>query len=135
MRKEMTENKKTLLEKLAYGVMALQKENDDIKGQFSELMEKMAEYDNRDKAESILIQARSKEGAPSALITRSVEDFIAKRAQLMSKGSKEIEKVATLLEYIDENDGITLSDKEQRGSASSDPLGDWLTSEVGPVYY
>lgn len=131
----MTENKNTLLEKLADGVMALRRENDSLKQNYSELLEKVAEYENREAAESVLLQARAKEGAPGTLITRSIEEFMDKRAQLTNKGSKEIEKVANFLEYIADGDGITLSDREDRSSASSDPLGDWLTGEVGQVYY
>lgn len=131
----MTNSRDNLLEKLADGVMALKGENESLKLKNDELMQKMASYENRDKAEMILLQARQKDGAPGTLVTKSIEDFIEKRAQLENKGSVEIEKVATLLEYMSEGDGISLSDREDRNVSSSDPLGDWLHSEVERKFY
>jgi hypothetical protein len=131
----MTNSKDSLLEKLADGVMAMRDENNNLKQQNEELIEKLAGFEIREMAESILLQARQKEGAPGTLITKSIEDFMDKRAQLERKGSQEIEKVATLLEYIAEGDGISLSDREDKRAASTDPLGDWLRGEVEPSFY
>lgn len=116
---------KAILEKLAEGVMALRSENETLKQENASLIEKVASFEDRERAENVLVEARSKGGAPSALITRSIEDFLEKRAALQRRGSQEIEKLATILEYIDNVDDISLSDDEER-SYSADPLTDWL---------
>lgn len=117
---------RTILEQLAEGVMALRQENETLKTEKASLLEKVAGFEDRERAENILLEARQKSGAPNALVTRSIEDFVEKRAALQRSGHEKIEKLATLLEYIDSVDEISLSEGEER-SYSVDPITDWLS--------
>lgn len=113
------------LEKLASGVIALQKMNDDLFDQCKMLEEKLDFLEKRASVEQILIDARKKDGSPSKLVTHTIEDFLNKRAMLENKKNDEIEKVATMIRYLDDNDGIISLD-ENESHSSADDFTSWL---------
>lgn len=106
------------LHKLASGVLALQKEASDLREQL-ELHEKRA------MAEEILMAARDKQGSPEGFKPGTIDDFLAKRAELEVKSHEELEKISSFLDFFDKED-ITLSDfsdTPERGD-----LNEWLNN-------
>jgi len=106
------------LHKLASGVLALQKEASDLREQV-ELHEKRA------MAEEILLQARDKQGSPEGFKPGTIDDFLAKRAQLEAKSYEELQKISSFLEYFEKED-ITISDFDDEPSRGN--LNDWLNN-------
>lgn len=123
MSSEYSEN----LEKLASAVLALQKMNDDLADHCNYLEGKMEVLEKRASVEQILVDARRKDGSPSKLVTHTIEDFLSKRAMLENQKDDEIEKVATMIRYLDDNDGIISLDENESRSSSGD-FTDWLMS-------
>lgn len=123
MSSEYSEN----LEKLASAVLALQKMNDDLVDHCNYLEGKMEVLEKRASVEQILVDARRKDGSPAKLVTHTIEDFLSKRAMLENQKDDEIEKVATMIRYLDDNDGIISLDENESRSSSGD-FTDWLMS-------
>lgn len=117
------------LEKLASGVLALQKMNDDLLEECENLKARLEYFEKRASVENILIDARKKSGSPSRLVTHTIEDFLTKRAALENQKSDEIEKVATMIRYLEDNDGIISLDENESRPSSGD-FTDWLMSQA-----
>nr|NIQ11569.1 hypothetical protein [Gammaproteobacteria bacterium] len=64
--------------------------------------------------------------APDGLKTATIEDFLAKRAQLEQASDDHIDKVAMFVQYLDESGGLSLS--EEVDQAERGDLNEWLAS-------
>lgn len=117
------------LEKLASGVLALQKMNDDLADECERLKAKLETFEKRASVESILVDARRKSGSPTRLVTHTIEDFLTKRAALENQKDDEIEKVATMIRYLEDNDGIISLDENESRPSSGD-FTEWLMSQA-----
>lgn len=104
----------TKIEQLAQGVIALSEQNELLVKEASDLREQLDMLQKRAWAEEILVKARGA-NAPDGLRAATIEDFLAKRAQL--ENNTEIEKVAMFVDFLEESGGISLADDltESRG--------------------
>lgn len=90
--------------------------------------EELDVFEKRARAEDILINAQGT-NAPPKLQVFSVEDFLAKRAELENASNERLEKIATLIEFCEENnDGFDLSDEID--DATVGDLNSWLRSQI-----
>ena len=105
------------IEKLASAVMHLVDENASLRAQ-------LGMHEKRAQAEGLLLEARNT-NAPDSIKYRSVDDFLAKRAQLETSTPEHLEKVAAIIDMYENNeDAISLSDiTDERGKGN---LTGWL---------
>ena len=98
---------KSAADKLATGVMKLKQDNNKLSKEASELRDRNDELEKRARAEEVLLKAK---GTPSKFNTSTVDEFLSKRAQLENSSYEELEKIATAIEFLDEDDGISIGD-------------------------
>jgi len=111
------------LEKLAHGFMRIKERYEELLKEANRLSEENEEYRRRDRAEEILMMAQDKN---CSLKTASVEDFITQRQKLEQQSFDELEKIASAIEYIDEDGAIFVSEMKD-GHARTDFTG-WLNT-------
>lgn len=100
-------------------VETLQKEASDLRAQ-------LEMYEKRAQAEDILLQAR-KTNAPDKIKASSIEDFIAKRANLETSDASHLSKIASIVDMYEQNeDGIFVSDASDRNDNPLDFTGNLL---------
>lgn len=111
----------TKLEKLASAVLTMKEELDVLRDQ--------VEFHNkRAQAEDVLLRARKARNVPDGLKTASIEEFVEKRSELEASSFDHIEKVAGIVDYLEEADDIHLSD--EMDDADPADLNDWLRSQI-----
>ena len=111
----------TKLEKLAQAVLRMKEEMDDLR-------EQVDAFEKQAQAEEILIKARTAKNVPDGLKTATIEEFVAKRAELSSSSYAHIDKVATLVGYLEETDDLELSD--EMDDAEPQDITSWLQTMV-----
>lgn len=113
--------------KVATQLMKLKNELATEREKSERLQEKVASLERRQQAENILIQAKDAGEAPSQLKPASVDDFLAKRASLEDQEDEYLEKVATMVEFTGDGDGLEIAGNIP-GRAADDPknLGNWI---------
>lgn len=105
---------------LATKVETLEKEAADLRAQ-------LQMHEKRAQAEEVLITARQTNSAPESLKSRSIDDFLAKRAKLESSSHEKIAQFENIVRMCEsDGDGILLSD-ETDGAERGDFNG-WLRS-------
>ena len=119
---------KTAQEKLAEGVMQLKRENERLQKEAEALREHQELFEKRARAEEILLEAREK---PSTLRTATIDDFLAKRAQLEDQNEEQLEKIASAVEYLDESDGIMIDDYEDDNPRQD--FTEWLREQSSMI--
>lgn len=112
---------KTAAERLAIGVMKIKNELQELQKEAQDLRERNETLEKRARAEEILLEAQ---GKPSKLNAATISDFLTKRARLEVESYGELEKIATAIQFIEDSDGLTLSDYND-GSDSGD-FTQWL---------
>lgn len=115
----------TTRDKLAQGIMAFKSRSDLLEKEASDLRERLELFEKRAQAEEILLLARNTT-APEGLRAATIEDFLAKRAQLENASDGHIEKVAMFVQYLDESGGLSLS--EETDHTGRGDFNEWLAS-------
>lgn len=116
------------LDKLAEMVFKLKADHEILAEQNEAQAEELASFRKRAQAEDILLRSRQAKDAPDGLRAVTIEEFVEKRAMLEAQSGEHIDKVATLIGYLEEGDGLSLSD-EMDDSDPSD-LTEWLRSQI-----
>lgn len=98
---------RTTIEKLAYGTMVLQEKYNELQEEVEILREQNETFLKRARAEDVLIEAKD---TPCKYRTVTMEDFLSKRAELESQSFESLEKIASAIKYIEDSEGLTLSD-------------------------
>lgn len=113
------------LEKLAVGLMKLKEHNEMLTKEAQELRERLENFEKRARAEEILVAAREVADAPGGIRAVTIEDFFEKRAALEEASDSHMDKVAMFVEYLDDGDGLSLSDGEGDVSGTN-VINEWL---------
>lgn len=115
----------TRLEQLAQRIMEERYESELMAKEASDLRDRLDFLEKRARAEQILLDARDG-NAPPGLRASTIEDFLSKRAELESASDDHLEKVATLVQYMDDMGGLLLSDEPDE--LVSGDFNGWLAS-------
>ncbi|MFB6373606.1 MAG: hypothetical protein ABEN55_10925 [Bradymonadaceae bacterium] len=110
----------------------LKKEKERLKEERDEALQKVAQLERRQQAEDVLIEAKDADEVPSRLKPASVDDFLAKRAQLEEKNDDELSKIASLVEFSEDGYGAEPADSFRDPSETRDPsdFEGWLRDHM-----
>ena len=90
-----------ILEKLANATLRLNEEHEALKEEHANLQAEHDLLQKRAMAENILIACNEQKDAPSGLRSRTIGDFLQKRAKLEQSSNDHIVKVASMVEYFE----------------------------------
>ncbi len=116
------------LEQLTYGVLAFKEQNELLEKEAQELRERLEGFEKRARAEEVLTSAMRAATVPAGLRPCTIEDFLAKRAELEQASENHIDKVAMFVQYCEDEEGIMLSDEDD--SPGLGVFNEWLESIV-----
>lgn len=118
-----------LKEKIAKNVEKLKEEKRRLEEENEQLREKVASLEARREAEDILLEARDSEEAPSKLSPNSIDGFLSKRAELEDKPDDELEKLAQIIKWAEDDDGLEITDFDD-GEVKKGNLTEWLRQQA-----
>lgn len=128
-----TENEKIL----AHEFLSAMNKNAELEQKYEEALAELEELRSSNEqllkqanAESILIKALETPGAPNRLVPNTINEFFEKRAELIEGNFGELEKVAQLIEWSAEDEGISLTDYTDNSDAPYHDLNAWLESKI-----
>lgn len=113
------------LEKLAEGVMSLKAQKEELQKVAEDYKAVVDNFEKRAMAEDILLRSSKAPNAPGKLRAANLEDFIMKRAQLEQSSFEYLEKISSMIDFLDEGDGMELSDYADNSQPRD--FNEWLS--------
>lgn len=124
-------NRNTDLEKLAKAVLKLNEEHQELKEKHAALKQEHDLLQKRAMAEDILIACNEQKDAPSGLKSRTIDDFLQKRAKLEKSTNNHLDKIASMVEYFEGDvDYELIDDSKDENHPHNDILHEFLTNRI-----